>query len=78
MSFLGPVLKWAVLVCTTLNANELHIPFLPLDEGITCIPMAVGKQKGWESERDTVLDLIQLYMFESDYTGPSQKNCILW
>ena len=39
MSFLGPVLKRAVLVCTTLNVNELHIPTLPLDEGVTCIPM---------------------------------------
>jgi len=41
MSFLGPVLKRAVLVCTTLNVNELHIPALPLDEGVTCRPMAV-------------------------------------
>jgi len=40
----GP--KNDVLVYTTLNANELHIPALPLDEGVTCIPMAVGKQKG--------------------------------
>jgi len=31
MSFLGPVLKRAVLVCTTLNVNELHIAALPLD-----------------------------------------------
>jgi len=35
MSFLGPVLKRAVLVYTTLNVNELHIPALPLDEGVT-------------------------------------------
>jgi len=44
-SFLGPVLKRAVLVYTTLNSNELHIPTLPLDEGITCRPMAVGESR---------------------------------
>ena len=34
MSLLGPVLKRAVLSCTTLNVNELHIPALldPDDE----------------------------------------------
>jgi len=29
-------------VNTTLNEKELHIPALPLDEGVTCIPMAVA------------------------------------
>jgi len=38
ISFLGPVSK----SITILNVNKLHIPTLPLDEGVTHIPVAVG------------------------------------
>jgi len=52
-------------VHTTLNAN---IPALPLDEGITCIPMAVGLSRRAERVREPpVLKVIQPYMFESEY-----------
>jgi len=32
-------------VYTTLNENELH---LPLDEGVTCIPMAAGLSRSFK------------------------------
>jgi len=35
MSFLGLFKNELFSVHTTLNANELHIPALPLDEGVT-------------------------------------------